>query len=89
MIKNLIFDLDGVLVDTRDIHYEALNYALKKNDLPIISYNDHLRVFDGLPTLKKIEIINQKNKISELKKKKIVKLKNKQTNNLLKKKNQI
>ena len=86
MIKNLIFDLDGVLVDTRDIHYEALNYALKKNDLPIISYNDHLRVFDGLPTLKKIEIINQKNKISELKKKKIVKLKNKQTNNLLKKK---
>ena len=70
MIKNLIFDLDGVLVDTRDIHYEALNYALKKNDLSSISYNDHLRIFDGLPTLKKIEIINLKKKISEFKKKK-------------------
>ena len=53
MIKNLIFDLDGVLVDTRDIHYEALNYALKKNDLEPISYNDHIRIYDGLPTLKK------------------------------------
>ena len=70
MIKNLIFDLDGVLVDTRDIHYEALNYALKKNDLEPISYNDHIRIYDGLPTLKKIEIINHKNKISEITKKK-------------------
>ena len=26
-IKLIIFDLDGVLVDTKDIHYAALNYA--------------------------------------------------------------
>jgi beta-phosphoglucomutase-like phosphatase (HAD superfamily) len=28
MIKGLIFDLDGVLVDTKDIHFQALNEAL-------------------------------------------------------------
>ena len=30
MIKAIIFDLDGVLVDTKQIHFEALNAALKK-----------------------------------------------------------
>ena len=29
-IKGLIFDLDGVLVNTKKIHYEALNIALLK-----------------------------------------------------------
>ena len=29
MIKVIIFDLDGVLVDTKLIHFEALNSALK------------------------------------------------------------
>ena len=28
MIKLIIFDLDGVLVDARELHYEALNRAL-------------------------------------------------------------
>ena len=32
MIKAIIFDLDGVLVDTKKIHFEALNEALKKFD---------------------------------------------------------
>lgn len=30
MIKAIIFDLDGVLVDTKKIHFFALNKALKK-----------------------------------------------------------
>ena len=30
MIKGLIFDLDGVLVNTKDLHFTALNEALKK-----------------------------------------------------------
>ena len=30
MIKAIIFDLDGVLVDARELHYEALNRALGK-----------------------------------------------------------
>jgi beta-phosphoglucomutase-like phosphatase (HAD superfamily) len=28
MVKLIIFDLDGVLVDAKNIHYEALNKAL-------------------------------------------------------------
>ena len=30
MIKAIFFDLDGVLVDTKLIHFEALNQALNK-----------------------------------------------------------
>ena len=30
MIKTIIFDLDGVLVDTKKIHFDALNLALLK-----------------------------------------------------------
>ena len=52
MIKLIIFDLDGVLVDTKDIHYEALNLALKKvNKKYFIDYNSHINEFDGLSTL--------------------------------------
>ena len=29
MNKLVIFDLDGVLIDSRDMHYEALNCALE------------------------------------------------------------
>ena len=32
MIKLIIFDLDGVLVDARELHYEALNRALDSID---------------------------------------------------------
>ena len=52
MIKALIFDLDGVLVETKDIHYRALNLAINKicKIKEAISYKDHLNKYDGLPT---------------------------------------
>lgn len=58
MIKHIIFDLDGVLVDAREIHYEALNLALSDID-PIyeISREEHLSTYDGLPTKKKLEML--------------------------------
>ena len=40
MIELIIFDLDGVLVDSRRLHYETLNTAL--GDLYHISYEEHL-----------------------------------------------
>ena len=42
MIKGLIFDLDGVLVNTKDLHFTALNEALKSSHkvLPIFIFDD-------------------------------------------------
>jgi HAD superfamily hydrolase (TIGR01509 family) len=58
MIQVIIFDLDGVLVDAKEIHYEALNRALQKIDNKyIISRADHLAIYDGLPTNKKLDIL--------------------------------
>ena len=34
-IKLVIFDLDGVLVEAKNIHYEALNEALGDNMLSV------------------------------------------------------
>jgi beta-phosphoglucomutase-like phosphatase (HAD superfamily) len=45
MIKAIIFDLDGVLVDTKKIHFEALNNALEKHHFEKISFEDHVKDF--------------------------------------------
>src|ERR1039457_4915614 len=59
MIKLIIFDLDGVLLDSRELHYEALNTALAHYDSKyIISIEEHLSTFDGLPTTKKLELLS-------------------------------
>ena len=87
MIKGLIFDLDGVLVDTKDLHFMALNKALKKSNAKnIISYNDHVNIYDGLPTVEKIRILNQKKIISKKMNKVVMMNKQKFTLQLLKKK---
>lgn len=57
MIKAVIFDMDGVLIDAREWHYEALNTALKLFGFSI-SRDEHLQRFDGLPTSKKLEILS-------------------------------
>lgn len=59
MIKLIIFDLDGVLIDSRDVHYEALNHALGFID-PVfkISREEHLSTYDGLNTTKKLEMLH-------------------------------
>jgi len=56
-IKCIIFDMDGVLIDARDWHYEALNRALAIFGCEI-SRHDHLVTYDGLPTMKKLEILS-------------------------------
>ena len=57
MIRLVLFDLDGVLVDTKGIHFHALNEALEKYGYPSISYEDHLTKFDGLPTEEKLDML--------------------------------
>ena len=84
-IKGLIFDLDGVLVNTKKIHYDALNLALKKFKIKEISFKDHLNIFDGLPTSKKLEILNNKNILDKKYNKFIIDIKQKNTLKLLSK----
>ena len=57
-IKAVIFDMDGVLIDAKDWHYEALNRALNHFGYNISRY-DHLVTFDGLPTRKKLEMLTK------------------------------
>lgn len=60
MIKLVVFDLDGVLLETRNMHYEALNAALKYvGDEFVISPEDHLKKFNGLPTATKLEMLTK------------------------------
>jgi len=85
MIKAIIFDLDGVLVDTKKIHFEALNKALKKFNYKEIKFEDHVKIFDGLPTYEKLKILNKKNKLPKKNFSKINKFKQKITSDILKK----
>lgn len=86
MIKLIIFDLDGVLVDTKKIHYFALNKALEKSGYKPISFEDHSKIYDGLPTSEKLKILLHKKKIDKKKIVKIKKIKDQITSVELKKK---
>ncbi len=55
-IKAVIFDMDGVLIDAKDWHYEALNRALDYHSFTPISRDDHLSKFDGLSTRRKLQM---------------------------------
>lgn len=58
MNKLIIFDLDGVLIDSKEIHFNALNLALANVDKKyIISRNDQNIVFEGLTTYSKLNIL--------------------------------
>ena len=53
-IKAILFDMDGVLIDAKEWHYEALNKALGLFGYDINRY-EHLSSYDGLPTKVKLE----------------------------------
>jgi beta-phosphoglucomutase len=55
-IQAIIFDMDGVLIDAKEWHYEALNQALALFGYTISRY-DHLVTYDGLPTRQKLEML--------------------------------
>lgn len=57
-IKLIIFDLDGVLVEAKQIHYDALNKALGKKYS--IAWDEHLSIYDGLKTNQKLEILTER-----------------------------
>jgi HAD superfamily hydrolase (TIGR01509 family) len=57
MIKLVIFDLDGVLVEAKTIHFDALNEALGPKY--VIEWNEHLSKYDGLKTNQKLEMLTK------------------------------
>lgn len=58
MIKLIIFDLDGVLVDSKKLHFDALDKALSLIGQEYrINYQEHLTSYDGLSTNKKLKML--------------------------------
>ncbi len=63
-IKAVLFDMDGVLIDAKDWHYETLDKALRLFGSEI-SREEHLSIFDGLPTMKKLQMLTQRGKLPQ------------------------
>lgn len=57
-IRAVVFDMDGVLIDATDWHFEAFNRALGLFGMEI-DREDHLNVYNGLPTRAKLEILSE------------------------------
>jgi HAD superfamily hydrolase (TIGR01509 family) len=65
MIKLIIFDMDGVLVEAKQIHYETFNEALKEIDVKyVITEAEHLSTYDGLKTTQKLELLTKNKGLS-------------------------
>lgn len=64
-IKSILFDLDGVLVNTRLLHYEtfrdALSFVTGKDSM---SWSEHEREFDGLSTRLKLKKLQEKGSVT-------------------------
>ena len=57
MIKAILFDMDGVLIDATEWHYEALNESLEIFGFSI-SRELHENRFNGMTTRAKLEILS-------------------------------
>lgn len=67
MIKLVIFDLDGVLVDMKDMHYHTLNQAIEEYDGSYtISYEEHLSTYDGKKTIDKLQYLSKSKGLPEI-----------------------
>jgi len=60
MKKLIIFDLDGVLVETKELHFLSLNNAISKivDKKYTISIDEHHNRYDGLPTNRKLDMLS-------------------------------
>lgn len=57
--KAIVFDLDGVLIDATEWHYEALNDALKLFGYEI-TQDEHDGTYNGLPTVEKLRLLSER-----------------------------
>ena len=59
MTNAFIFDLDGVLIDSKEIHFDALNLALSEiNSSYVISKEEQASTYEGLSTKAKLDILS-------------------------------
>ena len=65
MIKTILYDLDGVLVDACNWHYIALNESLIFNCGFKIEIDEHELTFNGLPTQRKLEILESQGRVKK------------------------
>ena len=66
MYDLIIFDLDGVLIDSKEVHFKALNISLSEIDPKfVISEEEHLKIYDGLPTRKKLILLSELRGLSD------------------------
>ena len=66
MIKLIIFDLDGVLVESRELHFIALNRALSDiGEQYVISKEEHLCKYDALTTTQKLAKLSREKGLPE------------------------
>jgi beta-phosphoglucomutase-like phosphatase (HAD superfamily)/dTDP-glucose pyrophosphorylase len=83
--KLVIFDLDGVLIESRELHFEALNAALRLVCGEEIGREEHLSLFDGLPTNRKLKLLSQMGRCPEKYHAEVAKVKQEETRRLLEK----
>jgi HAD superfamily hydrolase (TIGR01509 family) len=66
MIKFIVFDLDGVLVEAKEIHYKTLNQALREvGEQYVITEAEHLSTYDGLKTNQKLDMLTKAKGLSK------------------------
>ena len=82
MIKLVVFDLDGVLIESKQIHYDALNRALGGEYA--ITMEEHLSTYDGLPTRTKLNMLSERKGLPTDRHAEIARAKGKHTITLLK-----
>lgn len=82
MIKVILFDLDGVLIEAKHLHYVALNDALDVYGYKITRL-EHLKTYDGRPTKAKLKMLTENKNLPEEYHKHIWKLKQNLTYHLI------
>ena len=81
----VIFDLDGILIESKTLHYEALNAALGSIGTHyIINHDEHLSTYDGLNTTRKLDMLTERKSLPKGDHNKIWELKQKATFELIK-----
>lgn len=82
MIKQVLFDLDGVLADLVHVHAECFSKALKQVANVELSKEDIVRL-NGLPTREKLNILAKENRITSVHQASVGELKQSLTENFI------